>query len=174
MIYRFQGLVCNVMNWTLYLEWKYRGFNCQNQAVCSTLWKWFFQNQTWYVHYCWKSFFSKVRILYCYYIGTLAEINQILLKIYSIHILLTFMHLVTLYQKTELQTNPSQQTRTQLIIASDISNKQVWFIASLPGSAHKSGTFKSNSFCNVQNPRKYSYVYFHYYCLTNCGRKLIF
>ena len=31
-----------------------------------------------------------------------AEINQILLNIYFIHILLTFMYLVALYQKTEL------------------------------------------------------------------------
>ena len=41
-------------------------------------------------------------------LDTLVEINQILLKIYFIHILLTFMYLVTLYQKSELQTNPSQ------------------------------------------------------------------
>ena len=31
-----------------------------------------------------------------------AEINQIILKINFIHILLTFMYLVALYQKTEL------------------------------------------------------------------------
>ena len=35
-------------------------------------------------------------------LDTLAEINQILFKIHFIHILLTFMYLVTLYQKSEL------------------------------------------------------------------------
>ena len=39
---------------------------------------------------------------------------------------------------------------------------------------NKFGTFKSNSICNVRNPKKYCSVYFHYYCLTNCRRKLIF
>ena len=33
---------------------------------------------------------------------TFAEINQNLLKIYFIHILLNFMYLVALYQKTKL------------------------------------------------------------------------
>ena len=45
-------------------------------------------------------------------------INQIFLKISFIPILLTFMYLVALYQKTELLTI-SSQTRTQLIIVTD-------------------------------------------------------
>ena len=38
------------------------------------------------------------------------EINQILLKMYFVHILLTFMYLATLYQKTK-DVNKSKSTR---------------------------------------------------------------
>ena len=48
-----------------------------------------------------------------------AENSQILLKILVIPILLTFMYLVRLYQKTELLNN-IKSTRTQLIIVAEI------------------------------------------------------
>ena len=47
-----------------------------------------------------------------------AGIDQILLKIYFIHILITFIYLVALYQKTI-----SSQTRTELIIVADNCSK---------------------------------------------------
>ena len=42
------------------------------------------------------------RFFYKLLLETLAEINQILLKMYFIHILSTFMYLLTLYQKTKM------------------------------------------------------------------------
>ena len=47
-----------------------------------------------------------------------AEINQIILKIYFIPILLTFMYLVALYKKNWVVSN-LKSTQTQVIIVTD-------------------------------------------------------
>ena len=53
-------------------------------------------------------------------LDTFAEINQNLLKIYFIHILLNFMYLVTLYQKTVVNKSNSTHHPSQLINVTDI------------------------------------------------------
>ena len=57
-------------------------------------------------------------------LDTFAEINQILLKIYLIHIISSFMYLVhnTLSENLVVNKSKSTQTQTQLIIVADFSN----------------------------------------------------